>query len=142
MVTLNKEQSNKQRHSLYNEQNLTASSRKRTYLHNFFCLVSQWAFHNKFIQSCKIYATISTITYFVKLHQNLHLIFLLFVLASSELVITNADISHIALSPGIWNLENLKPSPQIFAVCPYSLNLTFQMLTFTTLLYHEAVLLS
>ena len=60
---------------------------------------------------------------------------------------SNVGISHVTFSPQICNLETLKPSLQIFAVCLCPLNLTYQMLTFgmltfPMLLCHKAFLLS
>ena len=77
----------------------------------------------------------------------LHLKFLLFVLARSEPDTSNVDISHITLSTQMWNLETLKHSLQVFAVCLFPLNLTFRMLrfrmlTFPMLIFHETFLLS
>ena len=72
----------------------------------------------------------------------LHLKFSLFALAPSKFDISNVGIFHITLSPQIWNLEALKRSLQIFAVFPCLLKLTFRILTYSTLLCHEAFLLS
>ena len=79
--------------------------------------------------------------------KKLHFKVLVFVLVPSELDISNADICHITLSTQIWNLETVKPSLQVFAVCLCPLNLTFRvltfrMLTFPMLLCHQAFLLS
>ena len=79
--------------------------------------------------------------------KKLHFKVLLFVLVPSELDISNADICHITLSTQIWNLETVKPSLQVFAVCLCPLNLTFRVLTFRVLTFpmllcHQAFLLS
>ena len=79
--------------------------------------------------------------------KKLHFKVLLFVLVPSELDISNADICHITLSTQIWNLETVKPSLQVLAVCLCPLNLTFRVLTFRVLTFpmllcHQAFLLS